>query len=95
MSASLVREACWAGQDRARGGDDRAPRLWETPGHRSRERSQGTRATTVLTEIKNRDVENRDVEDVCIVVCDGLKRLPESRSLHPRNSRRCRPASST
>jgi putative transposase len=31
------------------------------------------RPLSVLTEIKN-----RGVQDVCIVVCDGLKGLPES-----------------
>jgi putative transposase len=42
----------------------------------------------VLTEIKN-----RGVEDVCLVVCDGLKGLPESITT-TWSSRRCRPASS-
>ena len=42
---------------------------------------------SVLTEIKN-----RGVEDVCIVVCDGLKGLPDRRSPRSGRSRPCRPA---
>ena len=46
---------------------------YDPAGHNSGNSRNGTRSKTVLTEIKN-----RGTKDVCIVVCDGLKGLPEA-----------------
>ena len=60
-------------------------------GHLGRRRREGAKFwLSVLTEIKN-----RGVEDVCIAVCDGLKGLPGGDQHRLGTRRRCSRASCT